>query len=209
MMASEPAKIGRYAPIGPQTSLVDVPRKGMRLGGKIEIVHGQVDEPNRDEARHTGRTHQRVAINRRIDWLENEFSRGRVSDGAHRAGRHIDKVFAKAGPSLGATFDGSGGHATPYGIATKLCADIEAAQVKIALLADMEREIGEDSARWLGQLCGEGLELRLVAMAEWCWTRGRMPNDYQAHRLGKKIGAIAREDLERLSAAWDLRGFER
>ena len=97
MMAVETrSRVGRYRgdPVG--MTFVDLPRQGKRAGGKIEIVHGHAEDPNRtlgDVAGQVGRRQQKVAINRRADALEFEYSYGRISEAAYAAGRTYQRVI--------------------------------------------------------------------------------------------------------------------
>ncbi|MGA8172402.1 MAG: hypothetical protein WB816_16440, partial [Methylocystis sp.] len=78
--------VGRYSSVGGLSGL-DLPREGRRAGGKIEIAHGHEVDPyfsgeaaaGNGEARVVRQRRQRVAINARIDTLEYEARRGRLS----------------------------------------------------------------------------------------------------------------------------------
>lgn len=87
---------GRYSRAGASVPGPDLPAQGPRAGGKIEIVHAVVDDPNPtlDPGQNTiGRRQQRVAINRKTDVLEIEHSYGRLSQGAYNAGLEYQRVL--------------------------------------------------------------------------------------------------------------------
>ena len=88
--------VGRYTDISRASGAgCDLPRPGAhRLG--VEIRHAAVDDPN---PAFSGKR-QRAAINIRVDALENEYARGRITEAAYRAGRHYQQVLERAAKGL-------------------------------------------------------------------------------------------------------------
>lgn len=223
MLRSPKASIGRYSQAqsapGP-----DLPREGRRAGGKIEIVHGQeldpffahdlggVAAPEKNRAQ--GPRRQRVAINARIDILEYEHRRGRLTPAAYAAGRYVDAVLeAASGRRSGLEF-GERNRAALSTLALQhaMAARIDAARDAGRLKDAMTREIGAESARVLVLTIGECLGFRAIARIDTmqtgknCEAAPLQGKGRDCERAARRIGGLFRAGLEDLALAWERHG---
>ncbi len=178
------------------------PRKGPRAGGKIEIVHKLADDPEEPRRR------RRVAVNARVDALEYEARRGRLSAAAYEAGRHVDAVLERAaGRRTGREF----GQRDPVGLSAfsaehALAARLDAARAAAALRDAMRRDAGEAGARVVALVLGAGLSFREVARRDAMLTgknREPTPQGRDCERAAARVAALFRDTLETLAAAWE------
>jgi len=215
--------IGRYSQAqgypGP-----DLPREGRRAGGKIEIVHGSELDPffahdlggvaAPEKTRAQGPRRQRVAINARIDILEYEHRRGRLTPAAYAAGRYVDAVLeAASGRRSGLEF-GERNRAALSTLALQhaMAARIDAARDAGRLKDAMTREIGAESARVLVLTIGECLGFRAIARIDAMQSgknREAAPlsgKGRDCERAARRIGGLFRSGLEDLALAWERHG---
>jgi hypothetical protein len=127
----------------------------------VDIVHGIADDPNptfRGER-------QRVAVNRRTDALESEYSYGRLSEGAYRAGRIYQSVLecASGSPSGGGQW--MEGDRVDVVIAHELAIlrGIDRADAVVVMLDDTCRVVGKLGQRVLALVLVDRLTLEQVA----------------------------------------------
>lgn len=69
----------------------DLPTPGRSLAGKREVVHANVDDPAEIGKR------ARAAVNRRVSILEDQRSRGLLSEAAYRLGVELEVMFCTIG----------------------------------------------------------------------------------------------------------------
>jgi hypothetical protein len=187
----------------------ELPRQGVRAGGKIEIAHGSEADPYAQALR---QRRQRVAINARIDTLEYEARRGRLTQGAYEAGRYIDALLERAsGRRTGREFgEANRANVSSFTLQHALAARIDAARAAQALKDAMAREIGASEARVVVKVIGEGLSFREVARLD-AMARGknvepvRTKKGRDCERAARKIAQQFRDALEALAAAWEKR----
>jgi hypothetical protein len=99
MKSSE--RVGRYGRFDGSIPGPDLPREGSRAGGKIQLVHAIVDDPNTTldpGAKTVGRRKQRAAVNCKTDLLEEEHKLGSISyPGYKTACRYQDIMEVSSG----------------------------------------------------------------------------------------------------------------
>jgi hypothetical protein len=215
--------VGRYSSVqslpGP-----DLPREGRRAGGKIEIVHGHELDPffahdlggvaAREKTGPKGPRRQRVAINARIDILEYEHRRGRLTPAAYAAGRYVDELLeAASGRRSGIEF-GERNRAALSSLALQhaMAARIDAARDAGRLKESMAREIGSESARVVTLVVGESLAFRAIARID-AMRSGKnkeaaplLGKGRDCERAARRIGGLFRAGLEDLAIAWERHG---
>jgi hypothetical protein len=213
------ATIGRYSRSHQGAAGPELPREGARAGGKIEIAHGQEIDPYfanepRSAGRAAGPRRQRVAINARIDILEYEHRRGRLSAAAYATGRYIDAVLeAASGRRSGMEFGERNRAAlSTLSLQHAMAARIDAARAAGLLKQAMVQEIGEERARIVVKAIGESLSFRAIARLD---AMGRGKNrearpvagkGRDCERAARRVGGLLREALEELALIWEKRG---
>lgn len=160
---------------------------------KRELLLIAVEDPEIDalSARDAARAPRRIAVvNSRVDIIEYEFRRGRISREAYRCARALDHLFDHT--------EGKKTRVAPFeprpkyfasGSDHKMAARFDAASRFAHLLDAIEGAVGDDAARVLYLIIGRGLSFREVA---------RMRSARNAKTLAKQ-SAKAR-DCERESA---------
>ncbi len=201
--------IGRYSSMhgvgGP-----DLPRQGQRAGGKIEIAHGGVIDPYASDARPR---RQRVALNARIDTLEYEARRGRLTQGAYEAGRYIDALLERAsGRRTGRDFAQANRAAiSSFTLQHALAARMDAAREAQRLKDAMAHDVGASAARVVTKVIGESLSFRQIARLD---AMGNGKNveavatkkGRDCERAARKVAQCFRDTLEQLAVVWERRG---
>jgi hypothetical protein len=217
--------IGRYAPIAGLGG-AELPREGRRAGGKIEIVHGHEIDPDdapdpekKQPANSNGSAlraprRRRVAINARTDLLEYEHQRGRLSPRAYAAGRYIDRLLEAASGRRTHREFGERNRAaiSPYSLQQALAGRIDAARDATRLRRAMSRDVGEETARVVGLVIGEGLSFRLIARMD-RMASGRAKEGAplsgkgrDCERAARRVAGLFRDGLEELAELWERNG---
>ena len=103
----------------------------------------------------TGKERIAVAINRRVDILEDELKQRLISEGAYRTGREIQRAFEIGIPSSSNWNDGGSGDPTTAQEMrqARMC---DRASRAVALEADIRRLVGEKGADLIRRVLGEG-----------------------------------------------------
>jgi hypothetical protein len=133
----------------------------------------------------TGKERIAVAINRRVDILEDELKQRLISEGAYRTGREIQKAFEVGIPSSSNWSDGGSGDPTTAQEMrqARMC---DRAERAVALEADIRRLVGEKGAELIRKVLGEG------------WTYGQI--SIRDGKLGdrgrRQVAAEFRDVLE-------------
>jgi hypothetical protein len=216
--------IGRYSPIT-RLGGSELPRAGKRAGGKIEIVHGHEIDPDYAPTRHEKQAakagdapsraaRRRVAINARTDLLEYEHQRGRLSPQAYAAGRYIDRLLEAASGRRSRLEFGERNRAaiSPYSLQQALAARIDAARDATRLRRAIAREAGEETARVIALVIGEGLSFRLIArmdrMGSGKAREGAPPGGKgrDCERAAQRVAGLFRDGLEGLATLWAKQG---
>jgi hypothetical protein len=185
----------------------ELPRKGLRAAGKIEVVHADVDDPEDPRRR------RRVAINARINILEYEARRKRITAEAFDAGRYIDAVLERAsGRRTGREFGQRNPAAfSSFSLQHALAVRLDAARTAQTLKDAITREVGASAARVVTLVIGEGLSFREIARRD-AFAAGK---NREARPTGKgrdceraagKVAQIFRDTLETLARAWEKNG---
>ncbi len=194
----------------------ELPRQGARAGGKIEIVHGLVPDPNRtldQRPGEVGSRMQRAAINARIDCLEIEFRAERISRAAYDAGRHIDAIFESAygRHAVAAGFaERTSAALSPVSLQTRLMGDMRAAARADALRADLRRICGARVAGIVELVIGECRPFRYVAALDAARRTRSRSHLGTGKRPYERLAAIVRNEfrtgLETVAVEWERRG---
>lgn len=185
----------------------ELPRKGLRAAGKIEIVHADVDEPE------DSRRRRRVAVNARIDPLEYEFRRKRISIAAFEAGRYIDAVLERASGQRSARDFGQRNPApfSSFSLQHALAARLDAARTAQTLKQAIAQEVGASAARVVTLVIGEGLSFREIARRD-AFAAGKNREAQPAgkgrdcERAAGKVAQTFRDTLETLAHVWEKNG---
>jgi hypothetical protein len=181
----------------------ELPRKGLRAAGKIEIIHADVDDPVEP------RRQRRVAVNARIDILEYEARRKRISPAAFEAGRYIDAVLERASGRRTARDFGQRNPApfSSFSLQHALAMRIDAARAAQALKDSIAQEVGPGPARVVMLVIGEGLSFREIARCD-AFASGKnreaapTGKGRDCERAAGKVAQIFRDALETLARAW-------
>ncbi len=212
--------LGRYGAVSGAAG-PELPREGLRAGGKIEIVHGHEADPyakpgpgERRNAAPARQRRQRVAINARIDLLEYEHQRGRLSGAAYAAGRYVDRLLEAASGRRSQKEFGEPNRAalSPHALQQTLVARIDAARSAARLKEAMAREIGADGARVIARVIGESLSFREIARLDKMAAgknRESVPTGGKGRdceRAARLVAASFRDGLEALALVWEKRG---
>jgi hypothetical protein len=221
--------MGRYEAVGRRRGVayssgeadgLPLPAQGVRLGGRVEVRHASVPDPN--TARRGAA--QRAAVNARHDALEYEYARGRISQAAYVAGRAYGAVLEKASGRQG----GAGGfepHDKPDRAAAHeaaIVARLETAQRAVEMQAEVRGAIGGAAALVVEGVLLHGLSLGAMAREDVALAAAgaRRVGDVEWARLLAEAGArrraceraraevalAFREGLEALAAHWARRG---
>ncbi|QGM45804.1 hypothetical protein [Methylocystis heyeri] len=185
----------------------ELPRKGLRAAGKIDIVHAEVDDPVDPRRR------RRVAVNAKIDILEYEARRKRISPAAFEAGRYIDAVLELASGRRTARDFGQRNPApfSSFSLQHALAGRIDAARSAQALKDSIAQEVGASAARVVTLIIGEGLCFREIARRD-AFAAGKnreappTRKGRDCERAAGKIAQTFRDTLETLARAWEKNG---
>lgn len=196
--------VGRYStPQGGD----ELPRKGPRAGGKIEIAYANADDSQEPRQR------RRVAVNARIDILEYEARRARISAGAYEAGRYIDAVLERASGRRTARGFAEKNFAafSSFSLQHALAARIDAARAAQILKDATAQEVGSNAARVVMLAIGEGLSFREIARCD-AMASGKNRETSSngkgrdCERAARAVAQVFRETLETLALAWERKG---
>jgi len=187
---SRPRTAGRYSQVSLARPPGDhLPKEG-RQGAHITVVHGAVDDPN---STLRGRR-QRVAINAQTDPLEYEYSRGRMSEAAYRAGRIYQRILERSGQMPTGSQWRQGDRvdaATAHELA--IIRAIETATAAVRMLDDLRPIIGMMGERILYMALIERKPLSDISQ------RMTQSNDRHATRWA---GWMFRQALEAIADHW-------
>jgi hypothetical protein len=158
-----PEQHGRYSKTNRATIPGELPEETRRGRGspRREIRHAEVPDPN---PALKGRR-QRVAINIRVDALEHELARGRISEAVHLAGRVFRRVLEKSRTPPGSLSQWMKGDRVDQVIAheLKILRGIANAQASDVMLQEVRPIIGRVGEHLLIKVLIDGLSLTQVA----------------------------------------------
>ena len=106
-----------------------------------------------------------VTINRRVDILEAERSQKRISEGAYRVGREIQAAYELGGRSS-SDWLGAGGGDPVTARENAMMGQVTWANTRVALMKRIVKAIGEEGAKHVHRIIGDGWSYRDVAAAE-------------------------------------------
>jgi hypothetical protein len=169
---------------------------------KRELLLITVDDPEIDEiARGSSLAPRRIAaVNSRVDIIEYEFRRGRLSREAYRCARALDHLFDHT--------EGKHTRVVPFeprpkyfasGSDHKMAARFDAAARFAHLLEAIEGAIGDDAARLLFLIIGRGLSFRALVRMRSAQVPAKPGKGRDREREAALVGREFRAALERLS----------
>lgn len=196
--AAKKERIGRYSQSGTSVPGPDLPAQGPRAGGKLEIVHAVVDDPNQaldPEKGSVGRRQQRVAVNAKTDALEMELRYGRITKAAYDAGQaYQDVLEASAGRRRG------GISMEPASCAgdreMTIVRALERAEQAVTWQYEARRVLGAWAEGVIEAILGRGLTIAEVAQQV----------GYRSRYGRAEIGRTFREGLEDLALHFERYG---
>jgi hypothetical protein len=166
-------------------------------------VERRVDDPwpDPDRANPLGPPPQvKVAVNRRVDLLEEELSNKRIGEAEYRAGRLAQAAFEAAQGRVGGSSWSQGDRVDQWQAhELAIIRGLQTAEAARAMVARIERAIGAVPARFLRRMLTEGGTFAAEAV-----ERGR-----DSARGRSQIAERFRFLLETLAEAWGARGASR
>jgi len=197
MSTSRRENAGRYARVmDAQHPGPDLPTDRDRLNVKIRI--GAVLDPMPDPDGKRPRR-QRVAINVKTDALENEYSYGRLTDSAYRAGRTYQYILevSRGATSGGMSYEPKdrGNPATAHEWA--IISGLERAQDAVDLVYQVREAVGQSAEALLSDVL-----VALITLQQAAQARG-----YSSKHGTRKVAGEFREALHDLAGHWDKVGW--
>lgn len=174
----------------------DLPTDRDHLNLKIRI--GAVLDPMPDPDGKRPRR-QRVAINIKTDALENEYSYGRITEGAYRAGRtyqHILEV-SRGATSGGMSYEPKDRANPATAHEWAIISGLEKAQEAVDLVYTVREAVGQNAEALLSDVL-----VALITLQQAAHARG-----YSSKHGTRKVAGEFREALHDLAGHWDKVGW--
>lgn len=188
MAKHDRATAGRYRH-GRARSPGDLPAEGLDAKRpRLEIVHAVVDDPSptfRGEQ-------QRVAINKRTDALEMEYSYGRLSESGYRAGRVYQSVLELSSGSPTGGGQWMEGDRVDAAIAHEVAIlyGIDRARLAVDMLTDTAKIVGLLGQRVLELVLVKRLTLEQVS-ERIARRRDKLARSFYAETFRQSLEALA------------------